>query len=256
MSISIFPISAFEDNYIWCLHDQDSCVVVDPGDATPVLAYCQQHQLSLVGILITHHHWDHTGGIDALLDVFSDIPVFGPNNPKITQITHALSQGDEIVLPVLGNQFSVIEVPGHNLDHIAYYGELGLFCGDTLFSAGCGRLFEGTPEQMYQSLAKLTALPDETAVYCTHEYTLANISFALAVEPNNQDLQKFQGWAKGQRENSKPTLPSSIQRELTVNPFLRCHSVELVNNVSQNKAQSLSSEQAVFAALRKWKDNF
>lgn len=256
MSISIFPISAFEDNYIWCLHDQDSCVVVDPGDATPVLAYCQQHQLSLVGILITHHHWDHTGGIDALLDVFPDIPVFGPNNPKITQVTHALSQGDEIVLPVLDNQFSVIEVPGHTLDHIAYYGELGLFCGDTLFSAGCGRLFEGTPEQMYQSLAKLSALPDETVVYCTHEYTMANIAFALAVEPNNQDLQNYQEWAKQQRKNNMPTLPSSIQRELAVNPFLRCHSVELVNNVSQNKANSLSSEQAVFTALRRWKDNF
>lgn len=256
MSVNIFPIRAFDDNYIWCLQNHNNCVVVDPGDAAPVLAYCQQNQLSLVAIMITHHHWDHTGGIDDLLAVFPDIPVFGPNNPNIKQITHRLSEDDEFDVPHLGYHFSVIEVPGHTLDHIAFYGELGLFCGDTLFSAGCGRLFEGSPQQMYQSLAKLTALPAETTVYCTHEYTLANIAFAQAAEPNNEELSDYKDWAVQQRASNAPTLPSSIQRELAVNPFLRCHSSELVNNVSHHKAAPLTSQTEVFAALRSWKDNF
>jgi hydroxyacylglutathione hydrolase len=256
MSVSVFPIKAFNDNYIWCLHNKTHCTVVDPGDAAPVLAYCQDNQLILSAIIITHHHWDHTGGIDALLAAFPNIPVYGPQNKNIEQITVRLSQGDAIELAQLGVKFSVIEVPGHTLDHIAYYGDIGLFCGDTLFSAGCGRLFEGTPQQMYQSLAKLTALPADTAVFCTHEYTMANIAFAETVEPNNQALIDYKQWANKQREKNAPTLPSNIQRELAVNPFLRCHSPELVTNVSQNMAATLASEQATFASLRSWKDNF
>jgi hydroxyacylglutathione hydrolase len=256
MSVSVFPIKAFNDNYIWCLHNKTHCTVVDPGDAAPVLAYCQDNQLILSAIIITHHHWDHTGGIDALLAAFPNIPVYGPQNKNIEQITVRLSQGDAIELAQLGVKFSVIEVPGHTLDHIAYYGDIGLFCGDTLFSAGCGRLFEGTPQQMYQSLAKLTALPADTAVFCTHEYTMANIAFAETVEPNNQALIDYKQWANKQRKKNAPTLPSNIQRELAVNPFLRCHSPELVTNVSQNMAATLASEQATFASLRSWKDNF
>lgn len=256
MSVSVFPIKAFNDNYIWCLYNQTHCVVVDPGDAAPVLAYCQDNNLTLSSILITHHHWDHTGGIDPLLAAFPTIPVYGPKNKEIKQITRRLSQGDAVELPELGVKFSILEVPGHTLDHIAYYGDSGLFCGDTLFSAGCGRLFEGTPQQMFDSLAKLTALPADTAVYCTHEYTLANIAFAEAVEPNNHALMAYKHWAKQQREKDAPTLPSSIQKELAVNPFLRCHSPELVANVSQNRGARLGSEQAIFAALRSWKDNF
>ncbi|PKG97521.1 hydroxyacylglutathione hydrolase [Paraglaciecola sp. MB-3u-78] len=256
MSVSVFPIKAFNDNYIWCLHNKTHCTVVDPGDAAPVLAYCQDNQLILSAIIITHHHWDHTGGIDALLAAFPNIPVYGPQNKNIEQITVRLSQGDAIEVAQLGVKFSVIEVPGHTLDHIAYYGDIGLFCGDTLFSAGCGRLFEGTPQQMYQSLAKLTALPADTAVFCTHEYTMANIAFAETVEPNNQALIDYKQWANKQREKNAPTLPSNIQRELAVNPFLRCHSPELVTNVSQNMAATLASEQATFASLRSWKDNF
>lgn len=256
MSLSIFPIRAFNDNYIWCLHNHESCVVVDPGDAAPVLEYCKQHQLSLVAIMITHHHWDHTGGIDDLLAAFPDIPVFGSHNPKIKQITHRFFENDEFDLPQLGCHFSVIELPGHTLDHIAFYGELGLFCGDTLFSAGCGRLFEGTAQQMYQSLAKLTALPEDTSVYCAHEYTLANIAFAQAVEPNNQQLLDYKDWAMQQRDKDLPTLPSSIKKELSMNPFLRCHSYDLISHVSQHKAAPLNSEPEVFAALRSWKDNF
>ena len=256
MSVSVFPIKAFNDNYIWCLHNKIHCAVVDPGDAAPVLAYCQDNQLTLSAIIITHHHWDHTGGIDALLVAFPNIPVYGPQNKNIKQITVRLSQGDGIELAQLGVTLSVLEVPGHTLDHIAYYGDMGLFCGDTLFSAGCGRLFEGTPQQMYQSLAKLTALPADTAVFCTHEYTMANIAFAETVEPNNQALIDYKRWANKQREINAPTLPSNLQRELAVNPFLRCHSAELVTNVSQNKGATLASEQAIFASLRSWKDNF
>ena len=256
MSVSVFPIKAFNDNYIWCLHNQTHCAVVDPGDAAPVLAYCQDNQLTLSAIIITHHHWDHTGGIDALLAAFPNIPVYGPQNKNIKQITVRLLQGDAIELAQLGVRLSVLEVPGHTLDHIAYYGDMGLFCGDTLFSAGCGRLFEGTPQQMYQSLAKLTALPADTAVFCTHEYTMANIAFAETVEPNNQALIDYKRWANKQREINAPTLPSNLQRELAVNPFLRCHSAELVTNVSQNKGATLASEQAIFASLRSWKDNF
>ena len=256
MSMSVFPIKAFNDNYIWCLRNQSHCSVVDPGDAAPVLAYCKDNQLTLSAILITHHHWDHTGGIDALLTAFPDIPVYGPQNKDIKQITVRLSQGDDLELAMLGVKFSVLEVPGHTLDHIAYYGDTGLFCGDTLFSAGCGRLFEGTPQQMFQSLAKLTALPNDTEVYCTHEYTMANIAFAEAVEPNTQALIDYKHWANKQRVKNTPTLPTNIQRELAVNPFLRCHSSELVTNVSQNMGAILTSEQATFASLRNWKDNF
>lgn len=256
MSTSVFPIKAFNDNYIWCLHNQTHCTVVDPGDAAPVLAYCQENQLTLSAIIITHHHWDHTGGIDALLVAFPNVPVYGPQNKKIKQITVRLSQGDNLELPNLGVGFSVLEVPGHTLDHIAYYGDIGLFCGDTLFSVGCGRLFEGSPQQMFQSLAKLTALPDDTKVYCTHEYTMANIAFAEAVEPNNQALIVYKRWAEQQREKSIPTLPSNIKRELTLNPFLRCSSIELVSSVNQNRGAILTSEQATFASLRSWKDNF
>jgi hydroxyacylglutathione hydrolase len=256
MSVSVFPIQAFDDNYIWCIHNQSHCVVVDPGDAAPVLAFCQAQQLELCGILITHHHWDHTGGITDLLNAYADIPVYGPHNPNIKQISQPLSQDDKITLAHLDLEFAVIEVPGHTLDHIAYYGDTGLFCGDTLFSGGCGRLFEGSPQQMFHSLAKLTALPKETAVYCTHEYTLANVAFAETVEPNNQALTDFKNWAVQTRKMAEPTLPSSIHREQNINPFLRCLSPEVVTNVNQYSGLNLVDEQATFAALRSWKDNF
>lgn len=256
MAIDVFPIKAYSDNYIWCLHNQTHCVVVDPGDASPVLDYCQANQLELSAILVTHHHWDHTNGIDDLLKAFRDIPVYGPHNKKISQITHPLVEGEQITLSAIDTQFSVVEVPGHTLDHIAYYGAERLFCGDTLFSGGCGRLFEGSPAQMYQSLAKLTALPEDTAVYCTHEYTMANIAFAEAAEPNNQALREYKTWASAKRKADTPTLPSSIAKELAINPFLRCFSDELAKNVNDKVACDVTDEQAVFASLRSWKDNF
>ncbi|MFT2091218.1 hydroxyacylglutathione hydrolase [Paraglaciecola sp. 2405UD69-4] len=256
MSLNVHPISAFEDNYIWSIHNQQYCVVVDPGDATPVIEYCNNEQLSLVAILITHHHRDHTGGIDALLEAYPGIPVYGPQNPNIKQITHRLTEATDITLPHLNVNLLVMEVPGHTLDHIAYYGENSLFCGDTLFSAGCGRLFEGTPEQMYQSLAKLNALPSKTKVYCTHEYTLANIKFAKAVEPDNEALVEYENWVIQEREDNLPSLPSTLEKERKINPFLRCNQETIVTRMSEHKGKPLDSDEAVFASLRHWKDNF
>lgn len=256
MSLQVIAIPAYNDNYIWCIRNQNDCVVVDPGDAGPVIEYCQDEQLSLCGILITHHHWDHTDGIDSLLKANPDIPIYGPNTSKIKQITHILNEGDLVQLTELDLQLSVLEVPGHTLDHIAYYGDVGLFCGDTLFSAGCGRLFEGTPEQMLHSLSKFCVLPAQTKVYCTHEYTLANIKFAQAVEPNNQALSEYKIRAETVIANNHITLPSNIANELAINPFLRCGQKEVAEQVSHNSGLELKTEQAVFAALRKWKDNF
>ncbi|MCF2946824.1 hydroxyacylglutathione hydrolase [Paraglaciecola aquimarina] len=256
MSLNVTAIPAFNDNYIWCIHNQAFCVVVDPGDAGPVLEYCQSQKLTLSGVLVTHHHWDHTDGLDSLLRLQPDLPIYGPNSHNIEQVTQTLAEDDSILIEALNLQLKVLEIPGHTLDHIAYYGDIGLFCGDTLFSAGCGRLFEGSPQQMYRSLSKLSHLPAQTKVYCTHEYTLANIAFAQAVEPNNQALANYKQWAENQRQQNQATLPSSLANELAVNPFLRCNQTEVIQGVELNTNQELNSEQEVFTALRKWKDNF
>lgn len=255
-SLKIRPIKAFEDNYIWCLTNGETCVVVDPGDAKPVLKYCKRNNLMLTDILITHHHSDHTGGVNDLVDAFAGINVYGPQNPAIQSITRRVSDGDSIELSELGLEFAIIEVPGHTLDHIAYVGSCGLFCGDTLFSAGCGRLFEGTPSQMYESLNRLMSLPDDTKVYCTHEYTLANVKFARAVEPNNAALLNYKGWAESQRVDLKPTLPSTISEQKAINPFLRANSAEVKHQAEHYAGKILPTPEAVFASIRAWKDNF
>jgi len=255
-SLKIKPIKAFEDNYIWCLTNGETCAVVDPGDAKPVIRYCKRNNLQLTDILITHHHSDHTGGLSDLLEAFGDINVFGPTNPNIQAINQRLTDGDNIELASLGISLNVIEVPGHTLDHIAYVGPCGLFCGDTLFSAGCGRLFEGTPRQMYQSLSRLMSLDDDTQVYCTHEYTLANIKFAQAAEPNNEALLNYKGWAESQRVDLKPTLPSTIGQQKAINPFLRTNNKEVQQRAEHFAGQALATPEAVFASLRAWKDNF
>lgn len=255
-TFQISPISAFSDNYIWCLHNGNDAYVVDPGDAKPVSAFLSEKRLELKGILITHHHWDHTNGIDDLLAQFRDIPVFGPSAGTVKQVTQPLAAGDEITLPEFDVRFSVLDVPGHTLDHIAYVGEIALFCGDTLFSGGCGRLFEGTPAQMHSSLTLLKQLPESLPVYCTHEYTTANLAFALTVDPGNSDLQAYDSWVKTQRENQLPTLPSSIGRELAINPFLRTENHDIKSSVERYAAKVLHSEVEVFAGLRSWKDNF
>ncbi|MDU0355404.1 hydroxyacylglutathione hydrolase [Paraglaciecola aquimarina] len=256
MSLQIIAIKAFSDNYIWCLRNHQYCVVVDPGDGAPVKEYCQRENLSVTAILITHHHWDHTDGIDELLKTYPDIAVYGPQNNNIKQINSRLNDKDIIQLRDIDVALSVMTVLGHTLDHIAYYGDIGLFCGDTLFSAGCGRLLEGSAQQMFDSLKKLATLPTETKVFCTHEYTLANINFALAAEPNNKVLHNYKRWAEQQRSQNLATLPSSIGQELAINPFLRCHSAELAEQVQKHSASQLNSPQAVFAALRRWKDHF
>lgn len=258
MSLAIQPLPAFTDNYIWTLTDtaHRQVCVVDPGDAAPVSRFLEDKGLQLSHILITHHHPDHIGGVGELVAAWSPV-VFGPQNPGIHGITDHLQEGDEI--KVWDSSFRILEVPGHTLDHIAYYCEDGpspiLFCGDTLFAAGCGRLFEGTAKQMQQSLAKLTDLPSDTLVYCTHEYTLANLKFALAAEPGNEELVARIGRETQKRENDEVTLPSTIALELATNPFLRCQSKE-IRQVLENKNLQTDSDAAVFAALRQWKDNF
>lgn len=261
MTLTVHPIPAFRDNYIWAFStDQSHVYVVDPGDAEPVFSYLAANNLHLAGILITHHHPDHTGGIKALVES-GNVPVYGPSGGHIQGITHALKDGETI--QVAGLDFRVMAVPGHTLDHIAYYCAQPLqnrdgilFCGDTLFAAGCGRLFEGTPQMMYTSLRSLAALPANTAVYCTHEYTLGNLAFALAAEPGNPDIAERQAKEIRKRDAGIPTLPSDISLELRTNPFLRCHSDNLRETVSAQSGLVLSDDVDTFAALRRWKDNF
>lgn len=259
--LTIRPIPAFSDNYIWCLHDTRIAVVVDPGDATPVRAFMADHSLSLAGILVTHHHWDHVNGINRLLEEWPGIPVWGPANETIPARTIPLSGGEAFTLP-LGVNIQVIPVPGHTLGHIAYfvadYGHLGpvLLCGDTLFSSGCGRLFEGTPQQMYQSLCQLAALPAETGVYCTHEYTESNLRFATAVEPGNPAIADRAREVKDLRVKGKPSLPSRIGLELQVNPFLRVSHPDVIAAVARNCGVNPVNTEDTFAKLREWKDRF
>lgn len=255
--MKLIPIPAFNDNYIWMLHDERRALVVDPGDAQPVLAALAQHELTLAAILVTHHHGDHTGGVDVLRQS-TGAQVYGPATEDMPEPLQRVEDGD--IVTVRGLRLEVMLVPGHTAGHIAYWGPVPgadpvLFCGDTLFSAGCGRLFEGTPAQMLASLTRLAALPDATRVCCAHEYTLGSLRFALAVEPDNTDLLAYQAHAQALRRQLLPTLPSSIGLEKAVNPFLRTHLPEVVHAVRQI-APNADDPVAVFAALRTWKDKF
>ena len=254
--VSIYPIPAFTDNYIWCVHNEKHAVVVDPGDAEPVLAYLKKNNLSLSAVLITHHHRDHTGGIAKLASALPDLPIIGPRGGHIRGITKSVSQGDAVTLPRLSMSLHVMEVPGHTLDHIAFLGHGLVFCGDTLFSAGCGRLFEGSPEQMHHSLNKLKRLPEDTQIYCTHEYTRANVNFALAVDPNNAALQQYSDWVDTKRAADEPTLPTTLGQQKAINPFLRSHELSVKASAEAFSGQSLNDDIAVFAAVRRYKDEF
>ncbi|MBU3070089.1 hydroxyacylglutathione hydrolase [Aestuariicella sp. G3-2] len=256
--LKIITVPAFTDNYLWLFHPENSnqAYVVDPGDAAPIEDALTQYGLTLAGILVTHHHGDHTGGIAALTKGRS-IPVFGPKSQNIPSITHPLSEGDEVTIEGQA-AFKVIEVPGHTLDHIAYYSasEAVLFCGDTLFAGGCGRMFEGEPQQMQSSLAKLGSLPSETRVYCAHEYTLANLKFAQAVEPDNKHLQARNEQAEKARAQGQSTVPSTIGLELETNPFLRVNETSVINAANKQEPGNTNEPWQVFAVLRSWKDNF
>ncbi|GDX59988.1 hydroxyacylglutathione hydrolase [Nitrosomonadaceae bacterium] len=253
--LNIVPVRAFTDNYIWIIHNHRHAAVVDPGDAVPVLDFLRHEDLQLVAILNTHHHNDHVGGNAALLKEFS-VPVYGPAQESIPTVTHPLSEGDSVHLVELALALKVIDIPGHTAGHIAYYGANLLFCGDTLFACGCGRLFEGTAQQMYSSLQKLAILPDATQVYCGHEYTLANIHFAKAVEPGNPALSKLESEMKSLLAQGIPTLPSTIIRENATNPFLRCNQLEIIQSAGSYVGSSLTDPVSIFAAIRNWKNDF
>ena len=254
----LHPLAAFTDNYIWILHDGARALVVDPGEAAGVQAYLTQHRLMLDTILITHHHGDHTGGVAALRDA-TRARVIGPVVEPMPEPLQRVAGGQTI--EVLGLRFAVLDVPGHTAGHIAYYvekmdGAPLLFCGDTLFSAGCGRLFEGTPAQMLTSLSRLAALPAATRVCCTHEYTLSNLRFAQTVEPDNAALTQYRQWCDAQRAQNLPTLPSTIGLEQAINPFLRAHQPSLAVAAQAHNPACGDDPLAVFATLREWKNVF
>lgn len=256
--LTIEPIPAFSDNYIWLLYDAATrqAFVVDPGEAAPVEAALSDRGLTLEGVLITHHHFDHVGGL-ADLCAAHELTVYGPHNPSIGSVQHRLGAGDRI--EVLGCAFEVFEVPGHTLDHIAFFHDGDqpvLFCGDTLFAGGCGRLFEGDAAMMLNSLDSLAALPAATRVYCAHEYTLANLAFAQAVEPENEALLQRVKQAQATREAGRPTVPSDIATELATNPFLRCREPSIPASLASRGMLAGEEPAEVFAAVRAWKDNF
>ena len=255
--MTLLPLPAFDDNYIWMLHDGRQALVVDPGDEAPVLQALQTHGLQLTAILVTHHHVDHTGGVEELRTATGAL-VYGPAGEEMPEPLQRMGEGD--TLDVLGLRWTVLDVPGHTAGHIAWYcadcdGQPLLFCGDTLFSGGCGRLFEGTPAQMLASLDRLAALPGSTRVCCAHEYTLGNLRFALAVEPGNAALQQYARHCETLRAQQQPTLPSNIALECDINPFLRSRQPAVRASV-RARAPAAADDTAVFAALREWKNQF
>ena len=258
--LNVLTVPAFSDNYLWLIHDGSKAVAVDPGDAGPIMAALEAHKLSLTAILLTHHHPDHVGGVEALLRHAndSDFPVYGPRDEEIAGVTVKLGEGDAVHLAAPALTLEVLDVPGHTSGHIACVARQQgwLFCGDTMFAAGCGRLFEGTPAQMTVSLGKLAALPPETLVYCAHEYTMANLRFALAAEPGNLALQQRFAVEEEKRARNLPTVPTQIGLELQTNPFLRYTEPEIVQGLLASGRISDTDPVGAFAALREWKNNF
>ena len=253
--LSIKPIKALSDNYIWLVTTNEGSIVIDPGESKQIIDLVKSNEIDLEGILITHHHYDHTNGIEEILK-YKKVEVYGPKN-NVNSITKRVKQND--VFNLIGLKFEVIETPGHTLDHIAFYclkdEKSILFCGDTLFSGGCGRVFEGTHSQMYESLKKLSKLPEDTQIFCGHEYTSSNLQFACAVEPNNQFIKKYNEEIIEKTKNGLPSLPSSLKIEYMINPFIRCNEENLIDNINK-KFGEVNSEIEIFSTLRKWKDDF
>ncbi len=256
--LKIIPVPALKDNYIWLLiHGPFSqAVVVDPGDAGPVMTYLEQQKLSLAAIWVTHKHGDHSAGIGELLKAYPGTAVYAHPIENLALTTHGVAHNDVITIEKWPFTFKVIHIPGHTMGHVAFYGEGLLFSGDTLFAAGCGRIFEGTAQEMFHSLGKLSALPDQTLLYCGHEYTLANLRFALKVEPQNENIQRRLALTEAIRSKNCPSLPSTIQVEKQTNPFLRCSQKGVIESVQVYAKQKLTKEVDVFRELRAWKNNF
>ena len=254
--LDISPIPAFSDNYIWLLRRQgsDLVAVVDPGEAAPVLQMLSSNQLNLGAVLITHHHGDHTGGVHALKKAFPDAAIYGPAREQVAGVTHPVGEGDRVSVPGLDVDLRVMDVPGHTAGHVAYYGEGALFCGDTLFAAGCGRVFDGTMADLSASLEHIAQLPADTLIYCAHEYTLDNLGFAEWVEPESGAVQQRLKETQGLRANSRPTVPSRLALELETNPFLRTQVPGVVQMAQKQAGRPLSDRAAVFEVLRSWKD--
>ncbi|MEP6548126.1 MAG: hydroxyacylglutathione hydrolase [Gammaproteobacteria bacterium] len=256
--LNVRPVRAFADNYIWLIespHAPGQLVAVDPGDAAPVIAELQRSGASLAAILLTHHHPDHIGGVPDLLRL-KKVPVIGPDDVRIAQRTRTVHEGERCELPNLGLSFEILQVPGHTLSHIAFWGHGALFCGDTLFSAGCGRMFEGTPVQMNASLNKLRDLPPDTRMFCGHEYTAANLRFALTVEPANAAALDYRTHVDRVLAAGNPSLPSTLKLEIQVNPFLRCDSPTVISAAEAHAGTPLRDAAQVFGVLRAWKDQF
>ena len=254
--LKISPINAFSDNYIWLIQTNEGNTLVDPGDSKPIISTINKLGITIDDILITHHHYDHIGGLELLKPLIKG-SVIGPKNNVIDLLDKHVGEGD--LIESIGLQFSVFEVPGHTLDHIAFYSETEkevLFCGDTIFSGGCGRVFEGTFEQMNHSLEKLMNLPSKTEIYCAHEYTLSNLQFALMAEPDNVDLKEYELNSKNKREKNIPTIPTTLGQELQINPFLRVAETSLREAISDKLDHSnITSNAEVFGFLRSWKDS-
>ncbi|MDY0272400.1 MAG: hydroxyacylglutathione hydrolase [Advenella sp.] len=260
MISKILPISAFNDNYIWIIVQGNNAVVIDPGQAEPVLKVLQEQNLNLQAILVTHHHADHVGGIAGLRE-YTRAKVYGPATESIPFCDVPLQEGDVVSIEGFSWTLSVLDVPGHTLGHIAYFGFINpnepvLFCGDTLFATGCGRIFEGNSTQMHQSIDKFKKLPQNTLVFCAHEYTLGNIQWALAVEGENPDLQQWSQEARLIRSQQKPTVPTTVGHELKTNPFMRVDQKSVINAAQARAGRSLNAPHEVFAVLRDWKNSF
>lgn len=261
-NMKVSMIKAFSDNYIWAITSSNSqtMALVDPGDAEVCIKFIKDNQKKLSTILITHHHHDHVGGIQKLVQYCQDnawpLTIYGPENENIPHCDIKVNEQSKVSLSDLAIEFSVLDLPGHTAGHIAYLAQDNLFCGDTLFSGGCGRLFEGTAQQMLNSLEKLSALPEKTHVYCAHEYTKANLDFALTVEPSNAELVHYYNQVQNKRAQNIATIPSSILLEKKINPFLRCQQESIQESAAEYSGEKVNTKLATFTAIRAWKDNF